>query len=270
MQKFTPILSYKSGWKKESLVQTFFFFEFCRHPKRFCDRSPHQAGTIHLLHEPFYEDMFVGTKVDGDIPTPQSTTARAADTLYGLHMDGRCGVALFLPSEFSNDAEPSTVQHPFDDLMCGKNHTIVLDYTKIKDREILPQTFAKLYPSFKNISSLRLLWDFISNFDTGSVKLHLKKAKTTVFSELSDRNFWLKSGLEGSHTVTTSTQHKQTLSTSKRLVIQKQGRLSETSFKNIVNIAERSRLLSVHMYAKHSCFSKLKLYNDMTVFSPGL
>lgn len=63
------------------------FIAIRKSSERLRDHSPPEASTIHPVHEPDYEDTFVGTIFDVNISTPQSSTAPFANTLYGTHMD---------------------------------------------------------------------------------------------------------------------------------------------------------------------------------------
>lgn len=93
--------------------------------------------------------MYVGTDVDRDILTYQSNTHHLTDTLYGMHVYGNCEAALTTPLFLSNNAQLSTDQRSFDDSMYRLHFTIVLSFTKMKDRDILFQALATLFQFFK-------------------------------------------------------------------------------------------------------------------------
>lgn len=207
------------------------FIEICKHPERYRDLPPSQSVTKHALQDPVYEDMFVDTIVDSDVSTPESNTASTSDTLFGTDMNERCERAFSPPSNFSASAEPSSDRHSFDDSMYGMDRMVVPDYSMIKDREILFQALTKLYPSFKRRSRLRILRDFIGNLDAWFVKLHTRKTEIIELLELLDRRSRPRGCRGGAHNKTKSTQHKQTLSKSKRLAIRKKRAAQQKLFK---------------------------------------
>lgn len=134
--------------------------------------------------------------------------------------------------------------------MYGLDRTIVPDYSKIKNQEILSQALAKLYSYFKRSSRLRVFRDIIGSLDTRFVKILSRKARTIELLELLDKRTQLGECRGGSHTGTKITQHKQTLAKSNLLAIQKKT-LNKNSFKSSCNIFERLRLLFAQTSAKN-------------------
>lgn len=156
-----------------------------------------------------------------DFPTPPFKTALTSNGLYETDMNSECGMSFSPPLNFCANAVPSSYQHSLHNLIYGMEHTIVSDYSSMKDREILFQALTKLCPSFQKriVSRLKLLRHFIGSSDTWFVKLHTKKTEITELLQLLDKKSQPSSCRGGSHPRTKSTQYKPTLSKSKRLAI---------------------------------------------------
>lgn len=109
-----------------------FWNEICKHPEWFSDLSPTSGGTIHLVHAPIYEVMFVDIIVDGDISAHQSNSAPRRIRLH-RRIQMESATRNLLHHQFLNNAVLSTDDHSIGSLMYGMDHTIDLDFAEIKD-----------------------------------------------------------------------------------------------------------------------------------------
>lgn len=119
--------------------------------------------------------MFSNTIVEEDVPTPPSKTSSTSNGPYRTDMIRRYGMAIFPPSNFPVNVEPSSDQHSFDDLIYETGPTKVSDYSSKKDHKILFQALAKFYPLFEQKSKQKLLQDSIGNSNTWFKNPYTKK-----------------------------------------------------------------------------------------------